>query len=252
MRLRPVASALLLLALAGPVAGARAADPVATSAAPLAQLVGCTAGEAAPGRTATFTGSMAATDATRRMGMRFELRRRLPGVKLATPVAVPGWGGWERADRGRPAFLFTRRVEALAAPAAYTALISFRWWGRGGKVLRTTSRETKACVQPDPRPDLVAGALTATALGDGTARYVLRVHNDGAGAAPAFAVLLSADGGPSVRAAATPLAAGASEDVAVRAPVCRSGEIVSLALDPDGAVDEASERDALLTRPCPL
>src|SRR5690242_16936721 len=135
-------SVLITAALAGPAATAHAAAAPDKAPPLAARVVTCTTGADDASRAAVFSGSMPAAAGTRRMMMRFVLQQRLGGVGAKAPfrsVKVPGWGGWEKSDPGHRGFVFTKRVEALVAPAGYRAAITFRWLDARGHVQRTTT-----------------------------------------------------------------------------------------------------------------
>jgi hypothetical protein len=239
---------LVLLVLLAP-ATARA-DKVTLSA----KVAACTTGADEAERAAAFSGSMPAAAATKRMQMRFVLTQRAGAGPKGTykKVAVPGWGGWEKSEPGRLGFVFTKRIEALAAPAAYRAVVTFRWYDAKGHVQRTATRTTPACEQPDPRPDLVFGGLDAVALGNGTAAYSVSVGNDGHSDAVPFAVTVTVGGTTTDPVVLGPLAAGDRVSRAIAAPRCAAGSTVTITIDAANAVDESAEDDDVVQRPCPL
>jgi CARDB len=234
---RVVPLLLAVLAVAAP-AGASAATPLRAS------LTSCSALT----RTAVFSGSMPTVRGTRTMAMRFDLQSRADADADWERVAVPGLGVYKRSGTGQTGFVFTQRVQELDAPGMFRAVVRFRWYARGGATLKTASRTTGTCVQPDPRPDLRAGVLAGTLQPDGaTMRYALAVHNAGVSGAGPFAVEIAG-----VRAAVGALAPGAETTVTVDAPPCTPGQTVSVVLDPAGQVDEADESDDGVQRACPL
>jgi hypothetical protein len=249
---------LLIIALV-PVLTAAGGGSVARAAAPApektpldARLTACETGAEPSARAATFTGSMPALTGTRRMQMRFALLQRL-GVKgVFKPIDVPGWGAWERADPGRPGFIFGKRVESLVAPAAYKATVTFRWYDKKGHLQRQTIRTTAACTQPDTRPDLVLDSFTAARSGKDQAVYSVVVSNQGLSSAGVFGVALSIDGAPTDPIALGPLAAGDRAQGTIAGPSCAPGGTVTIRLDPADAVDEADETNNVVERPCPL
>src|SRR3954451_18760987 len=139
---------------------ASAAAPALAQERPHARLVRCTTGATPAARTATFTARMPAAAGTNRMWMRFDLLQRMAGQAEVAAVGVPAWGVWERSERGRTAFIFTKKVRGLRAPGAYRARVRFRWYDARGRIQRRAQRVTRPCRQPDPRPDLRAGALS--------------------------------------------------------------------------------------------
>ena len=146
---------LVLLAL--PAAAQAQAPPLR------AKLSACASGPAASDRTATFVGSMPAVAGTKRMWMRFDLFMRVAPATDFAAVRAPKLGVWQKSARGRASsgFVFTQRVQGLTAPASYRVQVRFRWYGVGGKLLRSTTRTSATCKQPDQRPDLRAGVLDA-------------------------------------------------------------------------------------------
>jgi hypothetical protein len=245
---RRVALIAALLALAAPAAAHAQAPPLR------AKLGACLSGPQASDRVVVFTGSMPAITGTRRMWMRFDLLARTALAVDFTPLKVPGLGLWQKSVPGRPGgFVFTQRVQALVAPGAYEAVVRFRWYGKGGKLLRSAKRETGVCKQPDQRPDLRAGVLTATAgPSSDQATYSLAVTNDGRGDAPPFDVLLSvADVDQPAQRVAGGLNAGTRGTVTFVAPRCLQGSTVRFTLDARGEVDEVDEAKNVVERPCP-
>ncbi|MCW2994786.1 MAG: hypothetical protein JWQ18_2281 [Conexibacter sp.] len=250
MRHRLPIALLALLALGGGAASAQASDRLPLSA----KTTICTTGADDAARAATFTGSMPAGAQTRRMQMRFVLLQRVgPGPKGAfKKLVVPGWGGWERSDPGRQGFVFTKRVEALVAPAAYRAQVTFRWYDAKGHVQRTATRTTMPCEQPDPRADLVLAGVDATGVSRTTAAYTLSVGNEGHSDAAPFVVTITVDGTVSDPITIGPIAAGERASGALAAPRCAPGSTITVTLDAGNAVDEAAEDDDVVERPCPL
>jgi hypothetical protein len=217
-----------------------------------AKLAACLSGPQAGDRTAVFTGSMPAIKGTKRMWMRFDLLAGGPTAGDFGPLKVPGLGIWQKSVAGHPAgFVFTQRVQALVAPGAYLAVVRFRWYGAGGKLLRSTKRATSVCKQPDQRADLRAGLLTAVpGPSPGQATYSLVVANNGRGDAAPFDVLLAVAGldQPAQRVA-DGLEAGAKRTLTLVAARCAPGSTLRFTLDPREEVDEVKN---VTERVCPL
>jgi uncharacterized repeat protein (TIGR01451 family) len=218
-----------------------------------ARVADCTTGAGDAERAAAFTGSMTAAGA-KRMQMRFLLMQRVgPGPKGAfRKVAVPGWGTWEKSDPGRNAFVFTKRIEALTAPAAYRVVVSFRWLDAKGHATRTTTRTSPACEVADPRPDLVLAGVEAVATGRDTAAYTVAVSNEGHSDAVPFAVTVTVGDVVSDPVIFGPLTAGDRLNRPLGAPRCAAGSTITITLDAANAVDESAEDDDVVERPCPL
>ena len=127
---------------------ARALTPPPDSAT----LVQClTSGEPAE-RSATFAGEMTMVPGAARMSMRIELLERAPGEAGYHPVLAPGVDVWRTADPGVRFYRHLEQVTNLAAPAYYRALITFRWSGPHGRVVRRDELRTPRCAQPAPAP----------------------------------------------------------------------------------------------------
>jgi len=246
---RPLLLALAALSLALPASAPAASAKISLAA----KVADCTTGTADSERAAAFTGSMSASGA-KRMQMRFLLMQRSGAGPKGTfkKVAVPGWGSWEKADPGRSAFVFTKRIEALTAPAGYRVVITFRWLDAKNHVTKTTSRTSATCEVADPRPDLVLGGLDAVAAGPGRAAYTVAVSNEGHSEAEPFAVTVTVGGVTSDPAILGPLDAGERGSGAVAAPRCSPGSTITVTLDVANAVDESDEVANVVQRPCPL
>ena len=240
---RTLAIAALLLAVG--------ASP-AHAAGPSVALAECTTGPTPLDRSATFSASMPAREGTRRMWMRFDLYERRPGSRGFRRVKAANFGRWERSRRGVPAFTFTKRVDGLAAPAAYRVEVRFRWYGPGGLEHRA-KRRSAICEQRDPRPDLAIGQVTTARAPDAERlRYVVAVHNRGRGdAAVPFGVVLTVDGRTQAPQTIATLGAGGTAIVSFVAPRCAPGSLIEIAVDPDGAIAEVREGNNAVTRPCP-
>jgi hypothetical protein len=247
--MRRAAPLIALLALATPVAAHAQAPPL------MARLATCQSGPAAADRTATFTGSMPAIKGTLRMWMRFDLQQRTPPAVDFVALKAPGLGVWQKSASGRASgFVFKQRVQALAAPGAFKAVVRFRWYGRRGQLLRSTTRETGICRQPDQRPDLRAGGLDAApGPQPDQATYSLIVLNGGHTAAGPFDVGLAVAGIDQLpERVAGGLGPGASHTLTFVAPRCAPGTTLRFTLDARGEVQESVEADDVVELPCPF
>jgi hypothetical protein len=243
-RTLPVVLIVVLAACACPAYAA-----AATVAPPLkASLESCLTSPLPVERVATFVGSMPALARAERMQIRFDLERRRPGERRWRPIQAPGFGTWERSEPNVAGFVFRKRVNGLWVPASYRSRVRFRWIGADGRIVRRARARTAACVQPDLRPNLVPGPLTAVVDAQpGLAIYTLVVRNTGRSAASAFAVRVG-----SGSAEVGPLAAGEQRAVAVLALACGAGEPIVVRVDADRRVEESLERGNATRRRCPL
>jgi hypothetical protein len=247
---RPTLIATLALLASGVGAAQASADKVTLSA----KTTTCTTGADDASRAAAFTGAMPAGAQTKRMQMRFVLLQR-KGVApkgIFKKIAVPGWGGWVKSDPDRQGLVFTKRVEALTAPAGYRAVITFRWVDGRGRLQRTATRTTPVCEQPDPRPDLVLDGVDATATGKATAAYTVSIGNEGHSDAVPFAVTITVDGTVSDPVTLGPIAAGGRLTGTLAAPRCTPGSTITVTVDVADMVAESVESDNIVQRPCPL
>jgi hypothetical protein len=112
-------------------------------------------------RSATFTAQMVATSATQRMGMRIELQQRLRGEAVFHTVIASGLGVWRASEPGVKIYKYVKQVTNLTAPAAYRAVVHFRWVGDKGRVLKHAELHTPRCLQP-MLPAQVKQALAST------------------------------------------------------------------------------------------
>jgi len=246
-------AALIIFVLAIAAALPASAQPPVYNLPVKAKLTDCHVGAQPADRFAVFVGQMPALQGTKRMWMRFDLLQRTPGQAEYEPVRLPAWGVWQRSQPGRTAFIYTRKVQSLRAPGAYRARVRFRWYDASGRLQRGTQRTTRTCRQPDPRPDLTAGALTAApGLGADTATYLLDVRNTGRGPAAPFDVVLAIAGMPQPALRVTDLAPGEDQLLSIPGPRCAPGSTVRFVLDAGSAVAESDEADDVVDRPCPV
>lgn len=222
--------------LGGAVAGAQAPRLAA-------KLVACESGARAGDRFAVFNGAMPREGAAA-MAVRFDLEQRLPGGRFAR-VRLARWGRWERtAKEGAPGFIVTKRVERLAAPAQFRAVVGFRWYDAAGRVIRSARRTSPICRQPDWRPDLRVESVTFTA---GRRAEALIVNRGRAPSGP-FAVSMGA-GNWIVSRDVESLPAGQRRTVTLWR--CAAPEQAVVTVDADGRVAERREDDNALRVACP-
>jgi hypothetical protein len=240
------------LLIAGAAAAALAfAAPASAAATPRARLLSCQHAAAQGDRFMTVQGTMRTRSGVARMGIRFDLLQRRPGLR-AQAIAAPGLGVWNVSAADRTAFRYTKRIENLPAPATYRVVVRFRWYNAKGAVLGRARRITRACRQPDYRPQLRLRNPTALPSGQpGVFQYAVGVLNSGRTAAANFDVTVSVNGAQRGLQTLEELLPGARERVTFTAPRCQAGDVVTFTVDPDGRVDEADETDDQLSFPCP-
>jgi hypothetical protein len=253
----PLLAAFLLLV---PVAAAPAATSgltlsahAAAKRAPLlAKLDACSTANGA--RSATFRGVMPAAPAYRgRMEMRFELfQRTAPKGRWTQLTGVDSFDEWDISDPGISSFIVRKKVLGLPAGAAYRARVGFRWRDAAGRIRRTLSKLTAACVQPGTLPDLIleAPSIVPSDRGDAVV-YRVGVRNVGTGSTGrAFAVALTVNDTTQPAQIVGPLAPGARAEVTFVAPRCAPGSRVRFTADPAGQIQETDEQANVLERTC--
>jgi len=247
MPLRATLLALLCLALAGPATGAAAVPRSAAKAV----LAGCERGQDELDGAAVFEGRMRTLPGASRLQMRFSLQVRSPESSRWSAVAAPGFGTWVGSAPGTSRYIYTKRVENLLAPASYRVLLRFRWLTPEGRILARAKAYSRACRQPDPRPDLVVSALSVQpGPAAGRARYLAFVRNRGRSKASASMLRVALDGKALPLAPVAALAPGEGVVVTVEGPACAEGTLLDLDADAAEAVDESDE-DNRFTRLCP-
>jgi len=227
--------------------------PATASAAPAgtARLLACDSAIDPADRVATFEGRMRTKRGATRLQMRFTLQTRTrQGTWRALPA--PGFGKWLSSDTGVGRYVYTKRVVALVAPASYRTLVRFRWIGRGGTRIASDRSTSPSCLQADLRPNLRPLAISSRAGADADhARYVVPVVNRGKTAAGPFDVVVTINGATLTPAQTPALEPGERALVEVEGPPCTVGSMLTVDVDPTGAVDERVEADNRLTVACP-
>jgi hypothetical protein len=210
----------------------------AAQAKPRAVLVTCDRNHQA----AVFEGRMGTVRGTDRMQMRFRLY-----------VTEPEMTGWHRvAAPGRSRYVYTRRVEALLAPASYRVQIRFRWLDADGDTLKTARATSRTCRQPDPRPDLRVDGIEVRPSGKpGKRRYAITLWNAGRSEADASSLLLGIGDRSPLSAPVPAIAAHKRAVVIVTGRRCTAGEQLTVTADADDVVDESHEDANVLSVACP-
>lgn len=244
-------SALLLALL--PALLAAGAAPAAAEPRAEARVTECRTALTAADRFLVVQGRMATLRGAARMQMRFDLQVRAPGWPRWSTVTAPGFGVWNSADVTARRYVHSKRVENLTAPGSFRMVVRFRWRDSDGRRMAVVRRVTRRCRQPDLRPDLEPGRLTA-APGPAPAErlYLVSVRNRGRSAAGPFAVSLVVGGVAQPSGAVTGLAAGEERVVQIVAPACQPGSVIDVRVDADASVDESDESDNQRLRTCPV
>jgi hypothetical protein len=258
-------AALTLAAILAPKVPAAppARDASAGTSAPAgARLLSCHSSPAIAQRSAVVGTWMRPLPTGRRLALRLDLYQRTPGARWTLRSDVPGLGTWTTPSdallgtRPGDVFKYRQAVGRLVVPAAYRFHVTFRWLGADGTVVREASLTTRACRQPDLRPDLVLRSVTATpARSPGLVRYAVSVGNEGrsAVARAIVAATFPGDVAPGLHLRAVRgLAPGATILVSFTGSGCAAGgQPAAFLADPSNAVEEADEANNGLTASCP-
>jgi hypothetical protein len=228
--------ALTILFFAVLAAPARAAAPASV------ELTSCEPDQ----RAAEFEARMGKVDDAVRLKMRFTLQARKPGKHSFKRVAAPGFSAWTTAEPGTSRYVFTRRVEGLVGPARYRAMVRFKWIDAHGKTVLTARRYSKACRQPDHRPNLKLKALSH----EGKRRYTALVVNNGRTASGPFELQVAVGETLLAPVAVESLEPGQQQLVTVVGPQCVAGTAITATADPQNLIDERSETDNAFTTTC--
>jgi len=256
---RLVASLTVVLLAAAP---ARGAD--ATSSAPAgARLAACHRSPSIDQRVAVVGTWMRPIDGGRRLAVRVDLYERTPGQRWAVRTDVPGLGVWTTpsdagvGSRAGDVFKYRQAVGRLEVPAAYRFHVTFRWLAADGTVAREAETTTRACREPDLRPDLVLRSVTAapSSSSPGLVQYAVLVGNDGKSTVARATVTASFPGpaGPSPhRRNVRALAPGQTVRLTFTGPGCAAGgPPASFLADPANTLEEVDETNNALSAACP-
>jgi hypothetical protein len=245
---------LAVLALVGcTVAGASAAPPRAQ----LRNLI-CQRALDPPARAVSITAVMRPVSGTEKLEMKFELLSRVPGSVAPTQLSGTGLGTWiapEKASLGqRPGdvWIVHHPVADLTAPAGYHFRVSFRWLGSHGRVLGTATRSSRACRQPELRPDLLVQSFTVQPVAGHPKIdvYVAKIRNGGATAAGPFDVEFT-DATKAKSITIKRLGRHTTRKLQFIGLACGSTAPPSLTLDPQDQVDDFNRANNTATAVCP-
>jgi hypothetical protein len=228
--------ALTVFVFAALAAPAHAAPPAKVT------LTGCSVKD----RAAEFEARMGKVANGVRLKMRFALQVRQAGQKTYHRVAAPGFRSWSLAAPGKTSWVFTRRVEALIGPARYRAQVRFQWLDKAGRVVAHAKKVSRACKQPDQRPNLRVNAVSR----EGKRRYAALVVNNGRTPSGAFDLQLAVGSQLLIPVSVASLAPHEQRLVTLHGPRCTPGTAVTATADPLDVIDERSEADNAFTMTC--
>jgi hypothetical protein len=242
---------VLLLSLLIPAAGPFATPaPAANARAASVKLLGCVPALEPADRTATFEARMRASAASDRMQLRFTLQTRVGVAVNWRRVVADGLGEWLTSAPLVSRYSYAKTVENLADHASYRMLVRFRWLDADGEVIGHARAVSRACRQPDMRPDLRPTRIEDVRAADGAASYHVTVRNAGRTAAGPFDVGLSVGGVVLAPLTLAGLEPGATGTVVFGGPPCAPGAPLVATADVAASVDERDERSNVLVTTC--
>ena len=83
-----------------------------------------------------------------RMAMRVDIEKRAALESSFHLVSAPGLGVWRSSEPKVKVYKYLKQVTNLEPPAAYRAVVHFRWLGAKGLVVKRAVRHTRPCAQP--------------------------------------------------------------------------------------------------------
>jgi CARDB len=245
----------LIAATATLIAGAAIASAASatTPTTPLisATVTACVSGATAAERSADFSAEIQTVPGARTLAVSFSLYQRTTLAGGWVAVSAPGFDVWQDSNAGIGAFTAKENVVDLPAPAAFRAVVHYRWLDRHHRVVRRAERVTPNCVLTLPEPDLFVARLSRAAdgAGNGTSFYDVLVRNSGIAVGP-FSVALTVGQTAVAPLTVSSLGAGASQAVQFTGPRCTAGTTVTAQIDPSGAIAEPANPDRTVSIVC--
>jgi CARDB len=256
-------SLALLGAAAATAAGHLALAPTsAQAAAPPAALtkIVCHSTLDPAKRSVSVISIMRHRPATQSLAVRFTLLEKVSGA-AATPVRDGDLGHWttptDAALGQLPADVWKLRkaVYNVDAPAVYRFRVTFRWTGRGGKVISRQTLHTGSCPIRELRPDVLVRsvAVHANGLAPGNNRYVAVIANRGRTPSGPFEVEFApgAAGGSAQTARVPSLGPRAHTRVRFLGRACNPAGPPTVIADPAHVVDDFDLSNNTFTVVCP-
>ena len=193
-------------------------------------------------RRASFEARMEQVPGAERMKLRYWLEGRRRG-RVWRRVPAPELAGWRTANADTTRFISERNVNRLTGPSYYRALVRFRWLDENGRVVARAKARSRACWQPDHRPNLKP--LELSFEGDGA--YVVLIANTGRSPTGAFELAIT---GLAPFVIDQELQPGEQRLIQAVGPDCQPGTPVTVSADPLDLIDERNELDNSISRRC--
>ena len=242
--------ALIIAVLAAALALGAAPAHAASSGV---KLLGCESSLDPAGRAATFEGRMRTKKSARAAADALHAAdAHARGAALARAAGRRLRQVADAATRASAATSTRSASSRCSRPASYRTIVRFRWLDADGERVASSRSTSATCRQADLRPNLRPLGVEARAGADAAhARYVVPVVNRGRSLAGPFDVVVSVDDTTLTPAQAPELQPGERALVEVQGPPCAGGQMLTVDVDPTGAVDERTEADNQLSVPCP-
>ncbi len=244
-RLSSLAVALVVAGAAIAIAAPRAPSAVAQTAGSsgvVVQMLECSKGKSVAARRAVFRGEMKQIEGATRMQMRFELAEKV-GRGVWLDVNAPDLGVWRESKAGIKRFAYRQRVLGLQRGTAYRMTVRFRWLTDDGEVVREDDKRSPVCRQPGKLANLKIRDRILVKRGPtpDTARYVVKVGNNGRVKARGVELTLRVDGAEVNTIRIGRLRGGQRRTLTFVGPRCATS--VEAEIDPRHVVREITEKD---------
>jgi hypothetical protein len=209
-------------------------------------------------RLVSVTAVMRHVTNTRRLELRFVLLSKSAGSPF-TVVEGSGLGTWvsptdpvSLGTRPGDVWRLNHPVADLPAPATYQFIVTFKWIGDKGRVLKTEQRVSRTCYQPELRPDLVAESFTAQTIAGHPKhdQYSAVIEDTGLTGAGPFQVQFTF-GTDVAHRTVEHIGAHKTKTFTFTGPLCDSSAPPTMTIDPDQQVDVYSRTNTSLTATCP-
>lgn len=148
-----LAALLAVPATAATTTGTGAAPGTGTGTAPTlsATVEQCVTAATQSGRSVTFTGEMETVAGARELAIQVVVQQRGPEEEGFHTLTTGGLGAWQHSEPGVGIYKVRQNVTDLPAPAAYRAIVRYRWLDEQGRVIRHEARRTPICREPVER-----------------------------------------------------------------------------------------------------
>ncbi len=156
--LAPLAGALLVAPPTPAAAAAGAGTSPGTGAPPgtgaggvpilSATVEQCVTAANQSGRSVTFAGQMETVAGAHELAIQVVVQERAPEAESFHTLTSGGLGAWQHSEPGVSIYKVRQNVTDLPAPAAYRAIVRYRWLDERGNVIRREARRTPVCRQP--------------------------------------------------------------------------------------------------------